>query len=230
MKKYWLTGLVLAAGLAFAGAADAQIKIGVGAPITGPNASFGAQLTTGVYQAAADFNAAGGILGQKIDGRTGRRRFRSQAGRFGRQQVRRRRRQVRRRPLQLRRDHSRLRSLRRQRHPDDHALGHQPEGHRARPVGRVPHLRPRRPAGQAVGRSRADRAQGQEDRHRPRQDPLRPRPRRRRQGIHERRRQEGSPLRRRQHRRKGLFGDRLEDQGGRRRLSSCGAACTPKAA
>jgi branched-chain amino acid transport system substrate-binding protein len=67
MKKYWLTGLVLAAGLAFAGAADAQIKMGVGAPITGPNATFGAQLTTGVYQAAADFNAAGGILGQKIE-------------------------------------------------------------------------------------------------------------------------------------------------------------------
>jgi branched-chain amino acid transport system substrate-binding protein len=66
MKKYWLTGLVLAAGLAFAGAADAQIKIGVGGPITGPNASFGAQLTTGVAQAATDFNAAGGILGQQI--------------------------------------------------------------------------------------------------------------------------------------------------------------------
>src|SRR5208282_3348773 len=66
MKKYWLTGLVLAAGLAFAGAADAQIKIGVAGPITGPNASFGAQLTTGVNQAAADFNAAGGILGQQI--------------------------------------------------------------------------------------------------------------------------------------------------------------------
>ena len=66
MKKYWLTGLVLAAGLAFAGAADAQVKIGVAGPITGPNASFGAQLTTGVAQAAADFNAAGGILGKQI--------------------------------------------------------------------------------------------------------------------------------------------------------------------
>ena len=67
MKKYWLTGLVLAAGLAFAGAADAQVKFGVAGPITGPNASFGAQLTQGVGQAAADFNAAGGVLGQKID-------------------------------------------------------------------------------------------------------------------------------------------------------------------
>ncbi len=67
MKKYWLTGLVLAAGLAFAGAADAQVKIGVAGPITGPNASFGAPLTNGVGQAAEDFNKAGGILGQKVD-------------------------------------------------------------------------------------------------------------------------------------------------------------------
>ena len=52
MKKYWLTGLVLAAGLAFTGAANAQIKLAVAGPITGPNASFGAQLTNGVAQAA----------------------------------------------------------------------------------------------------------------------------------------------------------------------------------
>ncbi len=66
MRKHWLTGLVLAAGLAYAGAASAQIKIGVAGPITGPNASFGAQLTQGVAQAAADFNKAGGINGQQI--------------------------------------------------------------------------------------------------------------------------------------------------------------------
>ncbi len=67
MNKHLFTGLVLAAGLAFAGSAQAQIKIGVAGPITGPNASFGAQLTTGVNAAATDFNAAGGILGQKIE-------------------------------------------------------------------------------------------------------------------------------------------------------------------
>ena len=67
MKKYWLTGLVLAAGLGLAGTADAQIKFGVAGPITGPNASFGAQLTNGVGQAVEDFNKAGGILGQKIE-------------------------------------------------------------------------------------------------------------------------------------------------------------------
>jgi len=67
MRKYWLTGLVLAAGLAFSGAANAQFKLGVAGPITGPNASFGAQLTNGVAQAAEDINAAGGILGQKVE-------------------------------------------------------------------------------------------------------------------------------------------------------------------
>jgi len=67
MKKYWLTGLVLAAGLGLAGTADAQIKFAVAGPITGPNASFGAQLTNGVGQAVEDFNKAGGILGQKVE-------------------------------------------------------------------------------------------------------------------------------------------------------------------
>ena len=67
MNKYWLTGLVLAAGLAFAGSANAQVKLAVAGPITGPNASFGAQLVNGVQQAAEDFNKTGGILGQKIE-------------------------------------------------------------------------------------------------------------------------------------------------------------------
>ena len=66
MKKYWLSGLALAAGLTLAGAASAQIKMGVAGPITGPNASFGAQLTNGTQQAVDDINKAGGILGQQI--------------------------------------------------------------------------------------------------------------------------------------------------------------------
>src|SRR6202162_4865274 len=66
MKKFGLSGLALAAGLAFAGAANADMKIGVAGPITGTNASFGAQLVQGVSQAAEDFNKSGGILGQKI--------------------------------------------------------------------------------------------------------------------------------------------------------------------
>ena len=66
MKQIGLSGVLLAAGLAFASAAWADVKIGVAGPITGPNASFGAQLTQGVGQAAEDFNKSGGILGQKI--------------------------------------------------------------------------------------------------------------------------------------------------------------------
>ncbi|MBV9221248.1 MAG: branched-chain amino acid ABC transporter substrate-binding protein [Methylobacteriaceae bacterium] len=63
------TRIVLVAALALgaaAGAARADIKIGVAGPITGPNAAFGAQLKFGAEQAAEDINAAGGILGQKI--------------------------------------------------------------------------------------------------------------------------------------------------------------------
>ncbi len=44
----------------------AQIKVGVGGPLTGPNAAFGAQLKNGAEQAAADINAKGGINGQQI--------------------------------------------------------------------------------------------------------------------------------------------------------------------
>ena len=66
MKR--LTTLSLAAGLAIAlaGAAEAQVRVGVGGPMTGSNAAFGAQLKNGAEQAVADINAVGGILGQKI--------------------------------------------------------------------------------------------------------------------------------------------------------------------
>ena len=66
MKKTLLTGIALGLGLAFSGAAQAQIKIGVAGPITGPNAAFGAQLKNGVEQAVEDINAAGGLMGQKL--------------------------------------------------------------------------------------------------------------------------------------------------------------------
>lgn len=66
MKKVLLTGIALGLGLAFASAANAQIKIGIGGPITGPNASFGAQLKNGAEQAVEDINAAGGVNGQKL--------------------------------------------------------------------------------------------------------------------------------------------------------------------
>jgi branched-chain amino acid transport system substrate-binding protein len=67
MKKSLLSGVAVAALLAFSGAANAQLKIGVVGPLTGPNAAFGAQLKNGAEQAAADINAKGGINGQKIE-------------------------------------------------------------------------------------------------------------------------------------------------------------------
>ena len=66
MKTKLLAGLTLGLGLALAVPAQAQIRLGVAGPITGPNASFGAQLRNGVEQAVEDINAAGGILGQRI--------------------------------------------------------------------------------------------------------------------------------------------------------------------
>ena len=66
MKKLLLGGIALGAVLAFSGVANAQIKLGVGGPLTGPNAAFGAQLQKGAEQAAADINAAGGINGEQI--------------------------------------------------------------------------------------------------------------------------------------------------------------------
>jgi branched-chain amino acid transport system substrate-binding protein len=66
MKKYLALGLVVGLGLLVADTASAQIRMGVGGPMTGGSAAFGAQLRQGVEQAVADINAQGGILGQQI--------------------------------------------------------------------------------------------------------------------------------------------------------------------
>jgi branched-chain amino acid transport system substrate-binding protein len=66
MKKLLLSGAAIAATLAFASVASADVLIGVAGPLTGPNAAFGAQLQKGAEQAAADINKAGGINGEKI--------------------------------------------------------------------------------------------------------------------------------------------------------------------
>lgn len=66
MKRITTLGLALGFAFAAAGTATAQVKVAVGGPITGPSAATGAQMKNGVDQAAADINAAGGILGQKI--------------------------------------------------------------------------------------------------------------------------------------------------------------------
>jgi branched-chain amino acid transport system substrate-binding protein len=61
--------LLTTAGLAMciAGPAAAQVKLGIGAPITGPNATFGMQYKNGVDLAVEDINANGGFLGQKVN-------------------------------------------------------------------------------------------------------------------------------------------------------------------
>ena len=66
MKRITTLGFALGFAFALAGSAEAQVRFGVGGPITGPNAATGAQMKNGVEQAAADINATGGILGQKI--------------------------------------------------------------------------------------------------------------------------------------------------------------------
>lgn len=68
MRKVWYAGVAAAAAaVVLAGPAEAQLKIGIGGPFTGPNAAFGAQFRNGAEQAAQDINAQGGIAGQKIE-------------------------------------------------------------------------------------------------------------------------------------------------------------------
>jgi len=67
MNKTATLGLALGFALAFGASANAQVKLAVGGPITGPSAATGAQMKNGVDQAAEDINKAGGILGQKIN-------------------------------------------------------------------------------------------------------------------------------------------------------------------
>ncbi|MET0527297.1 MAG: branched-chain amino acid ABC transporter substrate-binding protein [Microvirga sp.] len=66
-KKFLLTSVALGFVLASVGAANAQVKIGIGAPITGPNATYGAQFKNGVELAVEEINAAGGLNGQKLE-------------------------------------------------------------------------------------------------------------------------------------------------------------------
>ncbi|MGH6817253.1 MAG: branched-chain amino acid ABC transporter substrate-binding protein [Methylovirgula sp.] len=65
--KLWLPALLLL----LATPAAAEVRIGLGAPLTGPDAVFGAELRNGVEQAVLDINAKGGILGQHLVLRVG---------------------------------------------------------------------------------------------------------------------------------------------------------------
>jgi branched-chain amino acid transport system substrate-binding protein len=62
MRPFFL----LLALLALACPAKAEIRIGLGAPLSGPDAVFGTELRNGVEQAVADLNAKGGVLGEKL--------------------------------------------------------------------------------------------------------------------------------------------------------------------
>jgi len=66
MKKSLLSAVAVAALFALNGAARADVLVGVGGPITGANAAFGAQLQKGAEMAVKDINAAGGMNGEKI--------------------------------------------------------------------------------------------------------------------------------------------------------------------
>ena len=65
MKTSLMAGAaVLALG---AGTAHAQIVIATAGPMTGQYASFGEQMANGAEMAAADLNAAGGLLGEDVE-------------------------------------------------------------------------------------------------------------------------------------------------------------------
>ncbi|RYC23259.1 branched-chain amino acid ABC transporter substrate-binding protein [Ciceribacter ferrooxidans] len=66
MKRGLFSTASLMAMIMIAGGARAEILVGIGAPITGANAAFGAQMQRGAEQAAADINANGGINGEQI--------------------------------------------------------------------------------------------------------------------------------------------------------------------
>jgi branched-chain amino acid transport system substrate-binding protein len=66
MSRITTLGVALGFAFALAGTSQAQVKLAVGGPITGPSAATGAQMKNGADQAVADINAGGGILGQNI--------------------------------------------------------------------------------------------------------------------------------------------------------------------
>jgi branched-chain amino acid transport system substrate-binding protein len=67
MPSLRATARTLAVSLALAaGRAEAQVRIGLSAPLTGPDAAFGQGLRLGAEQAVADLNRAGGVNGQRL--------------------------------------------------------------------------------------------------------------------------------------------------------------------
>ena len=128
--------------------AQAQIKIGTAGPITGSNASFGAQLKEGAEQAVADINAHGGVLGKQLaltvgDDACDPKQAVSVANSFASSGI-----------VFVDGHFCSSSSIpaskvyARGGHPRDHARLDQPGLHRQGGLEHVPHLRARRPAGQ----------------------------------------------------------------------------------
>ena len=65
MRDFKLLSAAVGLALCIAGPAAAQVKLGIGAPFTGPNATFGTQYRNGVDLAVEDINADGGFLGRR---------------------------------------------------------------------------------------------------------------------------------------------------------------------
>ncbi|MCP8893933.1 branched-chain amino acid ABC transporter substrate-binding protein [Shinella daejeonensis] len=65
-KKKIFAGALLAASVAFAPLAHADIVIGLVAPLTGPVAAYGDQVKNGAEAAVAEINKNGGILGEQV--------------------------------------------------------------------------------------------------------------------------------------------------------------------
>ncbi len=66
MNKLWLSAFALFSIACAAPAMAEDILVGTAGPMTGGQAAFGLQMTTGANQAIADLNAAGGVLGRML--------------------------------------------------------------------------------------------------------------------------------------------------------------------
>ncbi len=67
MRRFVLSIAALAMSFALTGVARADINIAVVGPLTGGYASFGEQMKAGAELAVQDINAAGGVLGKKLN-------------------------------------------------------------------------------------------------------------------------------------------------------------------
>src|ERR1700733_7709303 len=67
LRHYLVVALALAASAPIAAKAEDTIKIGFPIPLSGPTAVYGEPILKGAELAIADINAAGGVLGRKLE-------------------------------------------------------------------------------------------------------------------------------------------------------------------